>query len=417
MSTRVRALLLMACAFLPYLPGGLRTEHLLFTALALWGAIAFGLGRCRLPAIVLAAALALFVSLVALAMSSTVSPDAGADASVVSSFIRLMLPPVICLAAATVFAHEPAATVVVSRAILGVAIPVGAVAALSAVTDIGGLLGPWVRSGETSVWAQALAIGRFTGIFNQPLEAGTFYSVALFAAIYLRARRQAGPLFLGLGMLCVLAGGMLSLSKNFVVLGLGLGVLLAIALRVIRLTTAILVSVAGLAAIGIGVWRFNETYATSLLDLLDSGGVVLALTAGRFGGSETDVGQLFTALYTQSNWVAGFGLGAHLPLDNGYLEYFYQGGVLAITGYACWLLLLLLAAVQAPRSAEGRLLATLTLFVAVASLGGPVITANRANVALLCLMTVAAHSAVRQAAQESPSRGRTVPVTTSAAAG
>jgi hypothetical protein len=291
------------------------------------------------------------------------------------------------------------------------------VASLAGITDISGILGPWVRGGDESVWASALAIGRFTGVFNQPLEAGTFYSVALFGTIYLASRPGRHRALLAIAMLCILAGGLLSLSKNFVVLGLGVGVILAIALRVIRLSTAIFVSAGGMTAIGIGIWRLNEAYATSLLDLLDSGGLILALTAGRFGGEETDVGQLFAALYSRSNWLTGFGLGAHLPLDNGYLEYFYQGGVLAILGYGIWMAILLAGAGQAMKSAEGKLLAALLTFVAAASLGGPVITANRANVALLALMVTATHGCARYARNHAAGQAVATPAIRTVAAG
>lgn len=112
----------------------------------------------------------------------------------------------------------------------------------------------------------------------------------------------------------------------------------------------------------------------------------MALTAGRLGSSDTEVSQLFAQLWTQGHWVYGRGVGSQLPLDNGYLEYFYQGGVLALCGYVVSLVALALPAVAHARRIEGKLLFYLLLFVVIASLGGPVVTANRANVTLMLLM-------------------------------
>ncbi len=390
MSKRQQAIVLIASAFLPYLPGGLRPEHVVFTALALAGGTAFALGRNRLPTVVLLSALCLGASLVPLAVNSAILPTAGADASIVGSFIRLLLPVFICVGIAATMGTGAHATRDIARAIVLVAAPVGLVSGVSAITDVSGWLGPWVRGGDESVWAQAFAVGRFTGIFNQPLEAGVFFSVALLAAIYLLADRPRHRMRILLAVVCILIGGMLSLSKNFIVLGLGISLVMAIRLRVISIPGALLMLGGGLTAIVVAIWRLNEAYVTSLLDLLDSGGLVLALTAGRFGGDDTDVGQLFAALQERQHWVSGFGLGAHLPLDNGYLEYFYQGGAFALAGFLAWIALLGGAAALSARSAERALLHALMLFVIVASLGGPVITANRANVALLALVVTAA---------------------------
>lgn len=87
----------------------------------------------------------------------------------------------------------------------------------------------------------------------------------------------------------------------------------------------------------------------------------------------------------------GFGFGAHGPFDNGYLEFFMQGGVLALL-LSCLLFVVLLYYAVQYRSKESRLeaktLIWLQLLVIGASLGGSTITANRFSVlfwVLVCL--------------------------------
>jgi hypothetical protein len=378
---------LVVAAFLPYLPGGLRTEHLVGavgTALAL---VAFLAARWRVPWPTVAVVATLVPPLAAVLVSSALSPRAGAAAPVAAGFLRVALPLLLAIACAYALEPVPERLRRSATAIVRIAVPVALVAMASAVTDLSGLLAPWVRDGDGSVWTQALAIGRFTGVFNQPLEAGTFFTVAACAVVYLRAEGATRGLPFVSALATIVVGGALSLSKNFLVVGLGCAFGLAVWLGVLTVTGAMVRGVLAVLLLGAALLRFAETYVTSLLDLFETGGLLIALTAGRFGSGETDVAQLFAELARQGNWIAGFGLGAHLPLDNGYLEYYYQGGIVALAGYVSCLAALVLMGLRARHEARGRIVLALTAYVTVASFGGPVLTANRANVALLVLLT------------------------------
>ena len=126
----------------------------------------------------------------------------------------------------------------------------------------------------------------------------------------------------------------------------------------------------------------------------------MALTAGRLGAGDTEVSLLFSELWSQGFWVFGRGLGSHLPLDNGYLEYFYQGGILSLLGYIYFLVALYLSGVNEKSSLHGKLMNSLLFFIAVASLGGPVVTASRANIALILLVIACTVKNVRNQSLE-----------------
>ena len=115
----------------------------------------------------------------------------------------------------------------------------------------------------------------------------------------------------------------------------------------------------------------------------------MAISAGRLGSSETGVSQLFADLWDRDRWILGRGLGSHLPLDSGYLEYFYQGGALAIVGYLAFLVVLAVAAIRYRATAGGKLIGCLLVLTVAGSTGGPVITASRASVAFMLLLAAA----------------------------
>jgi hypothetical protein len=376
----------MAMSMMPYLPGGLRMEHLVLPPLALLTMIkCLQLTRSVYGPTAISV-LALCFSLIAVTLGSLQSEITGAMASPLGMFIRLCVPPLILMTFTFALAHVSCVLTGAARAIVGGGMFAGFCSLSSVFFDITTLLSPWVHIDEESVWSQTMAIGRFTGLFNQPLEAGVFFSVALLAVLYLLKSCPRERIFNGLGLALILIGGLLSLSKNFIVLGQALGLAFAVSIHLLSLRFVLfLCATAGTGLIAL-IIEINPVYMHSLIDLFEDGNLLMALTAGRLGSSDTEVSQLFAQLWTQGQWVYGRGLGSQLPLDNGYLEYFYQGGVLALCGYVLSLVALALPAVAHAKRTEGKLLLYLLLFVVIASLGGPVITANRANVPLMLLM-------------------------------
>jgi len=373
-------------SMMPYLPGGLRMEHLVLPPLALLTMVnSLQLTR-RVYGPAGISVLALCFSLIAVALGSLQSEITGAMASPLGMFIRLCMPPLILMTFMFALAHVSFVLTGAARAIVGGGMFAGFCSLSSVLFDMTTLLSLWVNIDDESVWSQTIAIGRFTGLFNQPLEAGVFFSVALLAVLYLFKSCPRERIFNGLGLALILIGGLLSLSKNFIVLGQALGLAFAVSIHLLSIRVALLLCATAAMGFIALIIEINPNYVHSLIDLFEDGNLLMALTAGRLGSSDTEVSQLFAQLWTQGHWVYGRGVGSQLPLDNGYLEYFYQGGVLALCGYAVSLVALALPAVAHARRIEGKLLFYLLLFVVIASLGGPVLTANRANVALILLM-------------------------------
>lgn len=376
--------LIVSSAMLPYLPGGLRVEHLLVPLLALFAFI--GARHIR-PETALSVG-ALIFSLFALALSSYFSWETGLDAPAFSSFVRLAMPALMLMAFPYVLSDVPDPLRRTCRAIIILSIVITVFAILSLYSGrVLGWLMLWVKSGEESVWEASRDVGRVTGIFNQPLEAGQFFSIALLALIYEWKEANGREVVLRYaGLAFILIGGAFCLSKNFLVLGTVLALIYAISIRLVSLRMAIALSVPIVISAPIIIMKYNANYIESLVDLYYKGGLLSAVTAGRFGMVQSDVSYLFSSIWLSDDWLLGRGLGSHLPLDNGYLEFFYQGGALALLGYLGFLGVLGWYGYRHRKSDDGKLLLFLILYVTGASFGGPAISANRANVALMILI-------------------------------
>ena len=79
-----------------------------------------------------------------------------------------------------------------------------------------------------SVAANAAGNSRFTGIFNQPAEAGVAYGVALFCLIYLAQRREIRAGTTALCAAALITGGILTVSKVFLLGALPLAVMMTL---------------------------------------------------------------------------------------------------------------------------------------------------------------------------------------------
>lgn len=377
-------LFILASALLPYLPAGLRVEHLLVPFLAFWSIA----GSTKVHA-----SSSWVVGGLAVAVGSTIffslrSYETGIYAEPVSQLVRLVLPAVMMVAFPFVLLRDKDATVRVANytVLLGAASAVfGALTMVWSPAEA--ILPLWVRAEEGSVWLASQDVGRFTGIFNQPLEAGIFYSVALIASIHAWRFGSWNKLVILLAIAAIIYGGTLSLSKNFIVLGAACALGYGFMIRIISRRVAIVLSIPIIIAIPLGVEELNANYFQSLADLYYDRGFLAALSAGRFGEEAGTVSILFSSLLSSGDWITGRGLGSFLPLDNGFLEYFYQGGILALGGYVATLLTFTAVSWRHRETRDGKLMLALTIYVWFASMGGPVLTANRANVGLLLLIS------------------------------
>lgn len=272
-----------------------------------------------------------------------------------------------------------------------------AVAQLASGTpQISGLL-PHFWSGaatSASVATSAAQNGRYTGIFNQPADAGIAYGLALFCVIYLTrraVRRQWKIVWLDVALL--LTGGVLSLSKTFV-----LGALPIAAFVVTRRQRARLRVISGGAFAGAALWCLAALHVlpawpggTAAARGLVSGGSLTTKVSGMRYGTGGSLGPV-VADVLRSAPLAGFGAGGlNTPYDSLWIEALAVAGILGVALMATVLILLWLRWTRqrdvlspAQHSLAG---ATLAL-AAGASLGIPSLTSDPAAALLWLVMGV-----------------------------
>ncbi len=232
-----------------------------------------------------------------------------------------------------------------------------------------------------TVAGRASQLGRYTGIFNQPAEAGEMYSMALLAAIY---HYRCDLLRFAGASLLITVGGLLTVSKVFLLVGLPIA-----AWQVLRqshgrgrrfvLLAAAAVAVAALAQSGIGPQWIGGNFLAQLLHPGANGDALHLYTGGRLGNSSS-LHTVVAAVLHDSPWF-GFGAGGlAVPYDDAWVEALCVAGLygallytmLLATLAVCWLRRRVPAG-----SARSRLGGGLVLLVIGASVGLPALTANR----------------------------------------
>ncbi len=255
----------------------------------------------------------------------------------------------------------------------------------------------WFLRGDNfleTVWGRSLTNGRYLGIFNQPFEAGLAYSIGLLLWVYLLLRQKAGSfLLLNVGI-SLIAGGLLSISKVFLLGGIPAAILFAVWVlntrRAKRLggVFILLVIVTGLLT-SFRRW-VGAQYLLQLFDYKQVSKVgALSLYSGGRLNQSSFVGHLFRLVWDVSPLV-GFGFGVNFALDNAYLEFFYQGGLIALAIYLGILTILGLSFFRKLASGliEAKMALLLVALVLFAGFGAPVLTINRSSILVwVVLMT------------------------------
>jgi hypothetical protein len=271
-----------------------------------------------------------------------------------------------------------------------------------------------------SVGHYAESMGRHAGVFNQPLEAGIAYSLAVICLAYVAGTNSHRPGWQVWGLLLPLTiGGLLSTSKVFILFGLPLGTLyLILRLRSRPKAEWVLLVVAipsALALAYFGPWMSIAAQGrlAYISEVAVRDGLLAGLTANRFGSSTAVVQAPMEELMNSSPYI-GLGLtGAHGPLDNSYYAVLVAAGMFGLLLYfVC--LLHLARGIQSTHVLgfrhERDFMAFLTLLILLGGMGGPVLTLNRVGSLLWCflilLLIIASEPKVRMAVQPLPLRPR-----------
>lgn len=254
----------------------------------------------------------------------------------------------------------------------------------------------WFWGGEigSSVASRAANQGRFSGVFNQPAEAGLIYSIGLSLAIWRWHWREYRPRKLAIVAVLLVIGGLLSVSKIFLFVGLPV---FAVMLwsdgrnrfrKIAMATPAVGLAISALTT-GIFTWG-GEQQLQSLLALRGKVGRTRTqfLTAGRFGEGSSVQGPIEVVL--QSSPIAGLGLrGLTLPYDSLIVEVLVQAGIIGVVLVAVMLAawgLKSVASAPPERLLEMRLARALLAVVVGAALGIPSLTANRSSALIWTLL-------------------------------
>ncbi len=452
-ATWALVLLALAC-FGPYLPPGLRTGQL-----AVYACLGFALWRClrlgpawgcgRLPALVAG----LFAAAALWCLLSSVIQGKVADAWLgqLAGLENLVQPMAIIVAACLLLrglpAEERCRTLKRLALVLMLCLQANTIVSLvywavldptqpgQRIAPVYGQLWPltsalryfWsaenfqagfspvpqpIGHGFVPAAEETMMFGRFTGIFNMPLEAGLTYSLALLLWVHLfEGGRRAGWAWSLLPALLI--GGLLSASKAFFGCGLPLAAMLAWwRLRPRRSHT--LAALAVLAVLGgLGYWLRQPLYefwpgSTHLpfywpfYDL----NRLLVMLSGNRGGTLASMGDVLS----RRPWL-GWGLGGNgLPYDVAPLEFIIQGGAPAGLLLAAIYATLAVTAYRAMVSdpPPGAFVTSLVLLVFLASLGGPALTINRFSPLFWLVLVLAAPRGTKEAGVGLVSRAKEV---------
>lgn len=379
-------LVIALAVFGPYIGGGIRTEQV----------AVYGLLILNMPRILREFRLGLggrfivpWFAYVATAIVSTLLPIAGApiypEGNVLAGLENVLSPLAVMLIVwGLVSVTDAISTLIALSRVLSIAMAInGLLAFVSTRIDLSPLLRYFWTQGSPpgeSVAELAATMGRYSGLFNQPAEAGMLYSIAALGAVY---GWHGKPKTQAVTLVAITIGGLLSVSKVFLMGGLPLAV--AYFLLSANLARILILAVASgtLVFVGSTLGIFSDwdgfDYLVRLLSPPESSSLISFYSAGRFGGETFAKSVLADVMEVAP--VAGIGLGGwRVPYDNFAVEAAVTAGVVGIV-LMTWILVALIAL---PRRIEDRRTSdfamAFALMVAAGSIGFNPLTANRVSI-------------------------------------
>lgn len=272
----------------------------------------------------------------------------------------------------------------------------GLIAVLATAVDVSPLMRPfWASEDSTTTADLAAQLGRYSGIFNLPAEAGALYGVAGLAAIYAWKGR---PVLVAALITAMTLGGLISVSKVFILGGLPMVVIYWFwsqrgGRKVAALFGLVLIALGVLQSGLLDQWT-GANYLGRLFVAPSSQGFLELYSAGRFDSEST-----FTTVVGQAlshNRLTGAGLaGWRVPYDGVVAEALVVGGVLGLI--LLGIVTLAMLTLRRGLDPRGQWFAFLFAVVTIAgSLGFSPLTANRVStvtwVIIALLVLVARHA-------------------------
>ena len=268
------------------------------------------------------------------------------------------------------------------------------IACCSIFFDLSNFIRPFVFScfGDLSVSQLASAMGRHSGIFNQPLESGLTYSLGLLSWGYLNRVSAKTGFTDYLTLFTLIVGGALSVSKVFILGGIPLFILYWNPVGTLKKYFNLRFVLAAIMGCCVILWMVQFwagwDYFCRLFKITGETNLVALYTGGRFGIEGISMVGKFARIWQEAP-LQGFGFGTVSCFDNGYLEFFLQGGTVALLGYFALLGIFFWHGLRSFLNGyeEGRLLLAYFVLVMGGNLGAPVITINRFSTIFWVLTT------------------------------
>lgn len=292
----------VACIFGPYLVGGVRTEQLALYGSAVVAVVAVVLLRRELFRILSPGwmVLALWAAYAATAAFGAVFIESRlpwGSGSLVAGLDNALLPLATMTVAGvwTRLVPVPVLLRTVSWMVVGAMALNGALAVAASLAGFERSipLVPrfWAADGSGVTVAElAAGSGRYSGVFNQPAEAGVAYCLAAFCLIYLvRSGTGVSRKVWVAAWVLIIVGGMMTLSKVFIVGGVLISAVLILTHRSHRvlLTTTSIVTVLVLGTLGalgwLGAWGASGMLGWYAASASAGDSFIYTLSAGRFG--------------------------------------------------------------------------------------------------------------------------------------
>jgi hypothetical protein len=237
-----------------------------------------------------------------------------------------------------------------------------------------------------SVWILSMEMGRYGGIFNQPFESGVCYSLALLAWCRIQLDHERPPFWEYGRLMLLLFGGVISISKVFILGGVPLFLLLSLTSKDYRKIMLNLRSGAVLAGLVLIIsWQNLSdlwdglSYFLRLFTPERGANLVALYTANRFGQEGTQVTSYYSEVWNSSP-LFGFGFAPYAVLDNGLLWAFASGGIIGAGFFAGMIYKALSWARDLARKDSEQMFPLMMLVLMVAAaLGAPSFTIDRGS--------------------------------------
>lgn len=329
--SRLLIITLVLAAFGPYIFGSIRTEQLAVYSMTIF--ILFTFIRLK------AWTMSLIISWLGFLVAATIGlifPYTGlvlwSRGNLFAGYDNILLPLIIALAIWSLIPEGGAPQALKTAAKTAAwASAVNAALAISsslAPTLITPRLQTFWGTGGGSVAENAMEMGRFSGIFNQPAEAGLMYSIAAVLAVWAYAHKALSlyPL-----IILITIGGILSVSKVFLLVGLPVMLIMLLVTQrgASRLGSIVLITILGFFVLTSSFLRNwgGYNYMMRLLDVPADQSLIQFYTAGRWN-ENSQMLTVFDFVISTSPLV-GFGAsGLRVPYDSQWTETMVASGLI-----------------------------------------------------------------------------------------